>query len=135
MAKKKPTGTSRTRKQKPSGAATAIHVPSARPHQVQDLEHAHKFAKPKRIHPRRTLPFIREGVEREFHSLTPQAMLEFHRPSAVAAAPASGNVVLTTNTELTSPAEQQTGSNVGEPSVAANGQVVLFTGNWYAAIS
>jgi hypothetical protein len=74
-------------------------------------------------------------MEREFHSLTPQTVLEFHRPVPVRAAPAAGDILLSTNTELTSPGEQQTASNVDEPSMAANGQVVFYTGNWYAAMS
>jgi hypothetical protein len=39
------------------------------------------------------------------------------------------------NTPLTQPAQNQTSSNVGEPSVSANGDVVFFTGNWYASVS
>ena len=37
--------------------------------------------------------------------------------------------------ELTSPGLQSTASSVGEPSVAMNGDVVFYTGNWYAAVS
>jgi hypothetical protein len=36
---------------------------------------------------------------------------------------------------LTSPGQQQTASNVDEPSTAANGRVVIYTRNWYAAMS
>jgi hypothetical protein len=42
---------------------------------------------------------------------------------------------LVTSTELTSPGKQQLASHVGGPSVAVNGKVVFFTGNWYAALS
>jgi hypothetical protein len=113
-----------------------LRAPSKRPVQVTQLDHAPKFVRPKRIHPRRVLPLIREGLEREFHSATLSARLEVYgrRLMAMAAA-ASGEIVLTTNTELTSPGQRQTASNVDEPSAAANGQVVFYTGNWYAAVS
>jgi hypothetical protein len=78
------------------------------------------------------LPFVKEGAEREFHSLTRQVAL--HRPLALAAAPAD-EIALVTSTELTSPGAQRTASNVGEPSVAIHDQVVFYTGNWYAAVS
>jgi len=59
------------------------------------------------------------------------------RPLAVAVPrrAATDELVLVTNTELTGPAQQDTASNVGEPSTAMNGQVVFYTGNWYAASS
>jgi hypothetical protein len=104
---------------------------------VRHLDLPPKFEKPKRVHPRRVLPLIREGAEREFHSLSSRAVMELHRPRFLGApmAAAVGELVLTTNTELTSPAQTQTASNVDEPSAAANGQVVFYTGNWYAAVS
>jgi hypothetical protein len=46
-----------------------------------------------------------------------------------------GDLMLVTNTNLTSPGKQQVASHVGVPSVAVNGNVVFFTGNWYAALS
>jgi hypothetical protein len=61
----------------------------------------------------------------------------YHRPieRALAHVAATGELALLLNTELSSPGQQQTASNVGEPSVAANDQVVFYTGNWYAAVS
>jgi hypothetical protein len=138
MAKKKTTpGKAASKKPAPSGRAKALRSPAPQPLQVRHLAQAPKFVKPKRIHPRRVLPLIREGVEREFHSETAQALLESYQPMhmAVPAAPVLGNLVMTVNTELTSPTQQETASNVGEPSVAANEQVVVYTGNWYAAVS
>src|SRR5262245_29935386 len=103
--------------------------------QVAHLEAPPRFVRPPRIHPRRVLPFIKEGPEREFHSTTRQIL--FHRPQALAAPmmAATADLTLVTNTELTSPGQQQTASNVGEPSMAVNDQVVFYTGNWYAAMS
>jgi hypothetical protein len=48
---------------------------------------------------------------------------------------AADELRIVTNTELTEPGKQQTASNVGEPSTAINGNVVVYTGNWYAAVS
>ena len=61
------------------------------------------------------LPLIREGVERDFHSQTPPTLVEQYRPMVMAlpAAAARGNVVLTVNTELTSPGQQQTAAAAG----------------------
>ncbi|MEA2464582.1 MAG: hypothetical protein QOJ98_2329, partial [Acidobacteriota bacterium] len=87
-----------------------------------------KFQKPKRIHPRRRLPLIDEGFERQFHSMSTRAIL----------APAAGgadDLRLVVNSELLRPGEQRTASNVGEPSCAINGNVVFYTGNWYASVS
>ena len=105
------------------------------PIRVEHLPAPPRFVRPKRIHPRRYLPLIREGIERGVHSVTPPVV--YHRALTVAPAEAAGTdeLALVTNTELTSPAQQQTASNVGEPSVAMNGHVVFYTGNWYAAVS
>jgi hypothetical protein len=100
---------------------------------VAHLTSPPKFVKPKRLHPRRLLPLIREGAEREFHSLTPAAFL---RPLAMAAPLAGGDdIVIVTHTELTAPSTKATSSSVGEPSVAMNQDVVVYSGNWYAAVS
>jgi hypothetical protein len=133
MARKNSAGRNAGGKQQPPHQAGRLPSPSAQPLPVRQLDQAPQFVKPKRIHPRRTLPLIREGMEREFHSLTPQVLMDLQRPAA--AAPVLGELVVSTNTELTSPTAQHTASNVDEPSVAANDQVVLYTGNWYAAVS
>lgn len=88
-----------------------------------------KFVKPKRIHPRRFLRMIDEGVEREFHSKSTRALLAALGPSP------ADDVKIVLNSELAQPASQHTASNVGEPSCAIKGNVVFYTGNWYAAIS
>lgn len=114
---------------------------SARSVEVAHLSKPPTFVKPKRIHPRRLLPLVREGLERDFHSQTPETLLRppglpfFGARAALAPQAAAEELMLVTNTELTEPGAQQTASNVGEPSVAINGNVVLYTGNWYAAVS
>jgi hypothetical protein len=109
---------------------------------VKQLAAPPTFVKPKKIHPRHLLPLVREGMERGFHSQTAEAFLRplgmIRSPQLMAAgAPfaAANEITLVTNTELTRAAQQQTASNVGEPSVAVNGNVVFYTGNWYAAVS
>jgi hypothetical protein len=53
-----------------------------------------------------------------------------HRPQD-----AAPDIQIVLNTPLPQPAQNRTASNVGEPSLALNGDVVFFTGNWYAAVS
>ena len=101
---------------------------AARLVKVQHVDAPPTFKKPKRIHARRLLPFVAEGIERPFHSLSMRAMIQ--RPED-----AAQNVQISLNTELTQPAQNRTSSNVGEPSVSINDNVVFFTGNWYAGIS
>jgi hypothetical protein len=133
-------------------APCTLRPAGTKPVQIKHLAAPPKFEKPKRIHPRRVLPRVREGPERGFHSTSMQASLEAPAvlaggraryaaafgavgPAAVAAAPQPEDVALLVNTELTSPGQRQTASNVGEPSAAINGNVVVYTGNWYAAVS
>src|SRR5689334_16704583 len=96
---------------------------------IKPLQNPPRIDRPKRIHRRHLLPRVREGAEREFHSTTP--------PLALAAAPRAvrGEISLVKNFELLSPGQQSTASTVGEPSLAVNGDVVFYTGNWYAALS
>jgi len=139
--KKQPTSKGTAGKKEPAGkkpkavvTGFRLRIPAPEPIQVKHLAQLPKYARPKRLHPRRTLPLVREGPEREFHSITRQ--VAFHRALPVSMPMATTDeLVLVTNTELTSPATQQRGSNVGEPSAAINDQVVFYTGNWYAAMS
>jgi hypothetical protein len=94
------------------------------------------FKRRENIHPRRILPRVREGKEREFHSVTPPTTLHHPIPRVFAAPRAAADdLVLLTSSELPEPGLQELASNVGEPSVAVNGDVVFYTGNWYAARS
>jgi hypothetical protein len=100
----------------------------ARMVRVDHLDQPPKITRPKRIHPRRLLPFVAEGKERPVHSLNTRAFI--HSPQA-----AGQDIQVELNTPLTQPAQNRTASNVGEPSVSVNGDVVFCTGNWYAALS
>lgn len=73
---------------------------------------------------------MKEGKERAFHSTTPP--LAFSRTARLSS---DLDIGIALNTPLTSAGQNDTASNVGEPSTAINGQVVVYTGNWYAATS
>ena len=105
------------------------------PVKVRHLDEPPKYARRASIHPRRILPRVAEGRNRAFQLDTRQVRFDSH-VQAFASGPSAGDdiaVVLTTS--LTEPAAPQLASNVGEPSVAVNGDVVVYTGNWYAARS
>jgi hypothetical protein len=100
----------------------------ARMVQVRYESSPQKITKPKTIHTRRLLPFVAEGEERPFHSLSTRALIHD--------APDPGqSIQIALNTAIPQPAQNQTASNVGEPSVSVNGDVVFYTGNWYASLS
>jgi hypothetical protein len=101
---------------------------AAAPVQVRYLDAPRKITKPKSIHPRRLLPFVVEGQERPFHSLNTRAIIHQTLDAA-------RDLQITLNTTISQPGQNHTASNVGEPSLSANGDVVFYTGNWYAALS
>ena len=107
-----------------------LSAPSGSPATIRLLQQPPTIERPKRIHPRHLLPLVREGVERNVHSTT-REVTRFQAPPLAA----GDEVKLVVNTELTQPGQNRTASNVGEPSCAINGNVVLYTGNWYAAVS
>jgi hypothetical protein len=78
---------------------------------------------------------VKEGKERAFHSTTGSVVFHPARSLAAAVRAATDDLALVTNTPLTQPGQQRLASSVGEPSVSINGQVVMFTGNWYTARS
>ena len=126
---------------KESGGPTAktgvvrLLSPSKQSIQVKHLNEPLRYIRRERIHPRRVLPRVKEGREREFHSLT--SPLSSHLQTAFVGGPQAATDTLTilTNMGLDGPGQKQLASTVGEPSVSAAGQVVMYTGNWYAARS
>jgi hypothetical protein len=100
----------------------------AQPVEVRHLDVPPAINRPKRIHPRRLLPFVREGMERPTHSLNTRAII--HNASAP-----TQDIQIVVNTALIEPGQNHAAGAVGEPSVSANGDVVFYTGNWYAAVS
>jgi hypothetical protein len=90
------------------------------------------------IHPRRLIPRVPTGKWQADVDPTPQ--IEEQRQEMAAAgggAPmaATDDLVLVSNAQLSDVATADTASHVCEPSVAVNGDVVFFTGNWFASIS
>ena len=110
------------------GKAGRMTLQAAQPVQVRHLDVPPKIDRPKRIHSRRLLPFVREGQERPFHSLNARAIIH------EAAGPGQ-DIQVVLNTELRQPGQNDVAGNVGEPSVSINKDVVFYTGNWYAAVS
>ncbi len=108
--------------------ATPMKLQAARPVQVRHLDIPPKFNRPKRIHARRLLPFVREGQERATHSLNRRAVIRQADEPGL-------EIRVLLNTELTQPGQNHVAGNVGEPSVSINGSIVFYTGNWYAAVS
>ena len=119
----------------PPSSAQPLARPAQQPVKVTKLQAPPTFVKPKRVHPRRYLPLTREGAERSFHSSWRETTYLAARALALPAQDESQDIGLFTNSVLSEPGKQQTASNVGEPSVAVNGNVAFFTGNWYAAMS
>ena len=122
-----------SRSRRGSGRGTRAAAAGRLPVQaVPLLETPPAIERPKRIYPRHLLPLISEGAERNVYSVSKEIQLA---PAFMAARAAGDEIKLLRNTELTGPATNSTASNVGEPSCAINGDVVLYTGNWYAAVS
>ncbi len=93
------------------------------------------FERRQSIHPRRMLPRVVEGRERHFHSTSRQLSFVPSAARLFGEAVAPDDVAIAFNTELIQPALNRLASNVGEPSAAMNRNVVLYTGNWYTAVS
>src|SRR5467141_4470510 len=68
-------------------------VPSKKPIRVQHCAAPPRHARRERIHPRRVLPRVKEGKEREFHSVTRE--LAYHLQGAMRAT--TDDLTLVTN--------------------------------------
>ena len=143
---KKPSSDKRGRKTAASKSkqpilANAIQLRAASPGpvQVRYMAAPPPFKRRENIHPRRVLPRVREGRERQFHSVTRQTAFSASVPRAFgmqAGGQGGGDdVTIVVNTPLPEPGTRQLASNVDEPSTAINGDVVFYTGNWYAGRS
>lgn len=114
----------------PAVRTVVIAEATRRPHRVRLLARAPHIDRPQPIRPRRELPRVPEGEERTFHSTTEAREIVL----AMAADPGD-EIKIVRDTELTGPGQNKTAANVDEPSAAMNGDVVFYTGNWYAAVS
>jgi hypothetical protein len=81
------------------------------------------------VHARQLPPLLAEGPDRTLFPTTQP--LSF----AALAESAADEIKVVLDSEIPAPTTANMAGNVGEPSVAVNGKVVLFTGNWYAGIS
>jgi hypothetical protein len=120
-----------------TGALPASSLPLATPRAVRRarvaLMEAPPVARPREIHPRRNIPRVPEGIDRPDPTPTP-ALAIAPAAARAAGARAADDLTLVKNVALGA-AAGGFASNVGEPSVASRGDVVFYTGNWYAALS
>jgi hypothetical protein len=100
---------------------------------VPYVRDAHAAPVRRTIHPRRIIPSVPEGADVPDPSPSPSA--DFSPSSALSTRAARDEIMLVRNVALDSAADNNAASDVGEPSVAINGNVVFYTGNWYAAVS
>jgi hypothetical protein len=87
--------------------------------------------------PRKQIPRVPQGEHRPDPDPSPATRID--QPPApterTAAAAVGARVNVVKNVPLSSAADNDTASSTGEPSVATHGDVVFYTGNWYAALS
>jgi len=127
------------RRSQPAGSLQTVRleVPLQEVITVDYLGEAPQYPPRKRIHPRRDQPLVRQGPEEP--DPDPSDATDMDAPlrmaSDASARALTDELVLVRNTEITSVGGNNMASNVDEPSVASNGDVVFFTGNWYAAVS
>lgn len=112
-------------------------APSVTEVEVPLLPEAPTIGPRRAVYTKRIIPTVPTGEETP--DLTPSQQVELATRRLAAMAADAQNLedalVLLKNTELGSAADNDTASNVGEPSVATNRNVVFYTGNWYAALS
>ena len=87
------------------------------------------------LHQHRSVPPVPEGPEVIDPNPSPAIDFTPRLPAATGLRVASEEIRLVRNVALDSAAENHAASEVGDPSVAINGSVVFYTGNWYAAAS
>src|SRR5882672_633578 len=116
-------------------ASFQLSPTAAKPITVQHHNVPPPNVKRERIHARRLLRRVAEGQERDFHSHTREVGYHLQMAMPMGRRDTTDDLVLVVNSELPQPGTQQLASSVGEPSVAAKDNVVMYTGNWYAARS
>jgi len=108
------------------------------------IEQPYKFSAARRkdvIHPRKVIPKAPVGPKvLDAQPTAPMALEEALPVAALAAARAlpmapTDTITVVKSVQLNDVATADTASHVCEPSVAVNGNVVFYTGNWFAALS
>ncbi|HEX8772466.1 MAG TPA: hypothetical protein VF735_02605 [Pyrinomonadaceae bacterium] len=111
---------------------------------IRYVDEAYKFSEARRvdeIHPRKIIPKAPVGPKvMDMMPTMPMAFEDSVPMAAIAAAMAnplspSDTVTLVRSVQLNDVATADTASHVCEPSAAVNGDVVFYTGNWFAALS
>jgi hypothetical protein len=111
---------------------------------IRYIEQPYKFSEARRtdeIHPRKVLPKPPKGPKVLDMLPTPPLAFEESVPMAALAAAKTNplaptdTISLAKNVQLNDVATADTASHVCEPSAAINGDVVFYTGNWFAAVS
>ena len=128
----------------PHFSAGALKPVKAQEIKVRYVQEAYKFSEARRkneIHPRKILPKPPRGpTVLDLQPTVPMAMEE-SVPLAALESLGTGpmtptdTLTLVKNVQLNDVATSDTASHVCEPSVAINGDVVFYTGNWFAAVS
>ncbi len=127
----------------PSGMAEADEF---RPPAQEEVEIAYRpaalpAARTSGVPTRRHIPIVPQGPEVPDPDPTaPLRVIGPESPRLRAAGPASSgpapdDLLIAQQTELDSAADNGAASQVCEPSVAANEDIVIYTGNWFAAVS
>jgi hypothetical protein len=128
----------------PALSTGKVEAVKAQEIKIRYIEEAYKFSAARNqdeIHPRKVLP--KPPVGPKVLDALPTAPLAFEEsvPEAALAmamttpmAP-TDTISLAKNVQLNDVATADTASHVCEPSVAINGNVVFYTGNWFAAVS
>jgi hypothetical protein len=119
----------------PEGQLPVAEIPSPDYEEVlvPYVRDAREAPERREIHPRRIIPSVPEGSDVSDPSPSPAA--NFSPSPALGTRGLRDEIVLLRNVMLDSAADNNAASDVGEPSVAINGSVVFYTGNWYAAVS
>src|ERR1035441_6761161 len=119
-----------------AGGTTRKLPPKQAPeHSVPTYKDVPETARPeRRPGPRKRFPQVPPGPDHPDDSPSP-AVPPRKQALAAAATPALAGIKVLTNVELSAVSSSPMTSSIGEPSVACNGDVVFYAGNWYAAMS
>jgi hypothetical protein len=132
---------------KKSAKLTCFKVKSLKPSElkIKYLKKAYKFSDARKtdiIHPRKVIPKIKVGAKRK--DLVPTQSMELEKEVTLTAMAKSkgptamaltDSVTFSKNVQLADVATADTASHVCEPSTAKNGNVIFYSGNWFAALS
>jgi hypothetical protein len=111
------------------------------PPAVRYTSDVRRIDRAKRIHPRRLIPRVPTGRWRsdprptEAVAVEAPARRESRPPAALALRAEDDDVAFRRNVHLDDVATADTASHVCEPSLGINGDVVFYTGNWFASVS